>query len=79
MDRWDEGSWDKDPHRHGRFTAIEEQRENGLYKANEKDALFRIPQSSLFRTGYEDIHHLRPCFGRYIDCVKALKNLQFRA
>ncbi len=29
----------QDPHRHGRFTAIEEQRENGLYRANEKDAL----------------------------------------
>ena len=22
MNRWDEGSWDTDPHRHGRFTII---------------------------------------------------------
>lgn len=22
MNRWDEGSWDSDPHRHGRFTII---------------------------------------------------------
>ena len=35
----------QDPHRHGRFTAIVKQRENGLYRANEKDALFRIPES----------------------------------
>ena len=35
----------QDPHRHGRFTAIVEQRENGLYKANHEDALFRIPKT----------------------------------
>lgn len=35
----------RDPHRHGRFTAIEEQRENGLYKANREDALFGIPKT----------------------------------
>ena len=32
-----------DPLRHGRFTAIVDQRENGLYKAKQKDALFAIP------------------------------------
>ena len=39
MDRWDEGGWDTDPHRHGRFTAIVDLRENGLYKTDIPDAL----------------------------------------
>ena len=39
MNRWDEGSWDSDPISHGRFTIIVKQRENGLYKANQVDAL----------------------------------------
>ena len=31
-----------DPHRHGRFTTIVDRRENGLYRAKPKDALFTI-------------------------------------
>ena len=43
MDRWDEGSWAYDPIRHGRFTAIEDQRKNGHHKAKTKDVLLVIP------------------------------------
>ena len=45
-----------DPHRHGRFTAIDEQRKNGLYKAETTDALFTIPSNQLFSIKYDDIH-----------------------
>ena len=62
MDRWDEGSWECDPIRHGRFIAIEDQRENGLYKAKTMDALLVVPDNPLFRTRYEDIHHQQALF-----------------
>ena len=39
MDRWDEGGWNIDPHRHGRLTAIVYLRKNGLYKTDIPDAL----------------------------------------
>lgn len=35
-----------DPHRHGRFIIIVEQRENSLYKADKEDALGYIPKIS---------------------------------
>lgn len=53
----------RDPHRNGRFTAIVEERENGLYKAETEDALFTIPNHQLFSTRY-DIHHYWLCFRR---------------
>ncbi len=31
-----------DPHRHGRFTAIVDRRENGLYRTEATDVLFAI-------------------------------------
>ena len=34
----------QDPHRHGRFIIIVEQRENSLYKAEKEDALGSIPK-----------------------------------
>lgn len=46
MDRWDEGGWDNDPYRHGRFTAIVERRENGFKKTKHTDALFAIPKNN---------------------------------
>ena len=36
MNRWDEGSWDRDPIRHGRFTIIVKQRNYSLYRANQR-------------------------------------------
>lgn len=35
-----------DPHRHGRFIIIVEQRENSLYKTDKEDALEAIPKIS---------------------------------
>lgn len=35
-----------DPHRHGRFIIIVEQRENSLYKAKKEDAFRPIPKIS---------------------------------
>ena len=56
MDRWDEGSLDTDPHRHGRFTAIVDRRENGLNRTDLTDVLFTILTIQLFSTGYDDVH-----------------------
>jgi len=67
-----------DPIRHGRFTIIAKQRENGLNKAEEKDALRGVPQIRLFSTRYDDIHHCRLCF-RGIKYRRSLEKLTFRA
>ena len=36
MNRWDEGSWDNDPHRHGRFTIIANREYDSLYNSNKR-------------------------------------------
>jgi len=77
MDRWDEGSWDKDPIRHGRFIAIEDQRGNGLYKAETTDALLTIPSDNLFRTRYEDIHHQLALFIEVKKSLRPIKSMIF--
>nr|DAG07346.1 MAG TPA: hypothetical protein [Bacteriophage sp.] len=51
-----------DPLRHGRFIIIVDQRENSLYKANNRDALRSVPINQLFGTRYYDIHHSRLLF-----------------
>ena len=42
MNRWDEGSWDTDPHRHGRFTIIVDRGHMPLY-SDKPDARLAIP------------------------------------
>ena len=54
-----------DPYRHGRFTAIVDRRENGLYRARTMDALISIFSFQLFSTRYDDVRTPWLCFMRY--------------
>ena len=51
MSRWDEGSWDTDPYRHGRFTIIVEQRNYSLNNVHTMDVLFAV---SIFSYSVQD-------------------------
>jgi len=64
-----------DPHRHGRFTAIADRRENGLYRAEKGDALFAILINQLFSTRYDDVHTHLALFQEVSKVVKPVKNL----
>ena len=52
LGRCDEGSWDNDPHRHGRFTIIANRGYDSLYNSIKEDAWLPISEN-----GYS-VHNL---------------------
>ena len=61
MNRWDEGSRDSDPHRHGRFTIIVNRGYDSLYN-NKADAWLLIPPNSYSVHDTMDVQHPWLCF-----------------
>lgn len=55
MDMPNEGSWDKDPVRYGRLTAIEGRVYTRPCKAKNNDVLLRIPETTMFGTRCREI------------------------
>ena len=47
MNRWDEGSWDNDPHRHGRFTIIANRGYDSLYNSIKRTLGYSYPQTAI--------------------------------
>ena len=47
MNRWDEGSWDNDPHRHGRFTIIANRGYDSLYNSDKRMLGYSYPELAI--------------------------------
>ena len=47
MNRWDEGSWDSDPHRHGRFTIIVNRGYDSLYNSIKRMLGYSYPEIAI--------------------------------
>ena len=54
MSRWDEGSWDTDPHRHGRFTIIVDRGKRCPHFSKTTGCFMRCIQNYLFCTRHYD-------------------------
>ena len=61
MNRWDEGSWDNDPHRHGRFTIIAGRGIYALIRAQLMDALVGVPKISYSVQDTMTVQHHSSC------------------
>ena len=55
MNRWDEGSWDTDPHRHGRFTIIVDRGHMPLY-SDKPDAWLAVPSEDYSAYNARTVH-----------------------
>ena len=62
MDRWDEGSWDTDPYRHGRFTIIVNRGYKPLY-SDKPDAWLAIPSKDYPAHDARAVHPNLALFG----------------